>query len=78
MQKKIANNTKEFELFRDYWDYHQKCYNPITDEEWEELVAQSDKLIYRYKNSELELYVKDLVNAHIAEAERKYKDVNKR
>ena len=68
MERQFAKFSDEWMLFKDYYIYIQKCYEPKTDEEWEQLVREGDRLIKKYNSSE---YVLDLVKVHIADCERR-------
>jgi hypothetical protein len=72
---KFNKNSKEWEMFVNYWQFVQKYYIPEPqDEWWEELISESDKLARKYGNTQ---YIRDLILAHIGDVERRWKNAEK-
>lgn len=68
MERQFTKFSDEWMLFKDYYTYIQKCYEPESDEEWEQLLREGDRLLKKYNGSE---YVLDLIKAHMADCERR-------
>lgn len=68
---KFEKNSKEFMLMRDYYVLMQEFWEPSeSDIFWENFMKRADQFIRKY---DMNLFARDLVQALVAELERKLK-----
>lgn len=74
MEKKIERGSEEWQFFQDYYNFRQKFYEPEITEEWfEKLSKEADKMSKKYENTSIKEYVKSMILAHLEDIDRRYK-----
>lgn len=65
---------KYFEIWKTAWDFHKKWFNHNnTDEDWRNLVDESDQIRNKYKDTREYQFTEDLMLIVISELERRSK-----
>ena len=78
MQKKFGKGTENYELFNDFWQLRQMYYEPDNDGPWfEELREAGEKIITKFKGTDLEKLARNLVFAHFEDVELRWKKERK-
>lgn len=67
-------NSVYWQIFGDVWIYFKQFYPPQNnDKYWDKAVAEIENLIIKYKGSESEKLMQDLLLAVLTELERLYR-----
>lgn len=65
---------KYFEIWKEAWGFHKKWFNHNnTDEDWRNLVDESDQIRNKYKDTREYQFTEDLMLIIISELERRSK-----
>lgn len=65
---------KYFEIWKEAWNFHGKWFNHNnTDEDWRNLVDESDQIRNKYKDTREYQFTEDLMLIVISELERRSK-----
>lgn len=83
MYKKFEKGTENYELFNDFWQLRQKYYEPDIQNNddgngwFEELTEVGEKIVEKYKGTDLEKLARNLVFAHFEDVELRWKKERK-
>ncbi len=70
--KKIEKGSEEWQFFQDYYGFRQKYYEADSEDEWfEKLTKEVDRIFNKYKGTEIEIFVKNLLMAHVDDVDRR-------
>lgn len=74
MEKKVEKGSEEWQFFRDFLKYREKYYIAESDD-WfgDALLPASEGLIAKYSNSEIAVFVRQMVFTNIEDVERRWK-----
>lgn len=70
--KKLEKGSDEWQFFQDFWRFRQQYYEPEDSDEWfDEVINESEKLFSKYKNTGFKEFAKRLITAHIEDLDRR-------
>lgn len=73
--KAFSKDTKEREMFVEFWEMCQKYWIPEdSDEYWQSIIKVTDDFVEKYKD--LHPIVPEMAAAFISGMEKKYKEIN--
>ena len=74
MQKHFEKGTENYELFNDFWKLRQQYYEADNGDDWfVELMNAGEKIIEKYKDTELSKLARNLIFAHFEDVEDRWK-----
>lgn len=73
--KAFSKDTKEREMFVEFWEMCQKYWIPEdSDEYWQTIIKATDDFVEKYKD--VHPIVSEMACAFVSGMEKKYKEIN--